>query len=122
MSVNGQVLFDARGRVSSQAQSGFSTAATTSFVASGNTSNPTLFTYDVLGRHTSVNVPDGTSQGIVTTTAYRIIHASACWRQPGRRRYVDRHEGQGRDRESASGCEVSGTFPGWAACRKRPIR
>src|SRR4029079_8769494 len=73
MSVSGQVLFDTRGRVASQAQPTFSTATTATFVAAGNTNNPTTFTYDVLGRQTSMNVPDGTSQRILTTTAYSIV-------------------------------------------------
>jgi RHS repeat-associated protein len=73
MTVSGQVLFDGRGRVRSQAQPGFSQAGTTAFVAAGNASNPTTFAYDELGRQTSMNVPDGTAQGIQTTTAYSIV-------------------------------------------------
>ena len=72
MTVSGQVLFDTRGRVASQAQPSFSTATTTTFGAS-NVSNPSTFTYDVLGRQTSMNVPDGTAQGIQTTTSYSIV-------------------------------------------------
>jgi len=73
MSVSGQILFDARGRVSSQAQPSFSTAATTTFLAS-NIANPTTFTYDELGRQTSMNVPDGTANGILTTMAYEVVN------------------------------------------------
>ena len=77
MTVSGQVLFDSRGRVSSQAQPGFSQAATTAFVATGNTNNPTLIAYDALGRQVSINVPDGTAQGIQTTTRYSIVRPNA---------------------------------------------
>src|SRR5262245_21821306 len=50
-----------------------SSAATTTFVASGNANNPTLFGYDEIGRQTSINVPDGTPDGIVTATGYSIV-------------------------------------------------
>jgi RHS repeat-associated protein len=72
MSVSGQIVFDTRGRVSSQAQPSFSTGTATALVAA-NVSNPTTFGYDEIGRQTSMNVPDGTSQGIQTTTTYSIV-------------------------------------------------
>ena len=77
MTVSGQVLFDGRGRVKSQAQPAFSTAATTTFVAAGNGGNPTMFTYDEVDRPSTVNVPDGTAQGIQTTTLYSILPSTA---------------------------------------------
>ena len=76
MTVSGQVLFDLRGRVSSQAQPAFSTAATTTFVAAGIGSNPTTFIHDTLDRQVMVNVPDGTTQGIRTETGYSIVGPS----------------------------------------------
>src|SRR5204863_1500545 len=39
-----------------------------------NVMNPTIFGYDALGRQTSMNVPDGTSQGIQTTTVYSVLN------------------------------------------------
>jgi RHS repeat-associated protein len=74
MGLSGQVLFDGRGRVRSQAQPGFiSGAALTAFVVGNNIFNPTTLAYDELGRQTGINGPDGTPQGIQTTTVYGLV-------------------------------------------------
>src|SRR4029078_3704576 len=75
MSVSGQIVFDTRGRVASQAQPSFSTGTSTALGA-GTVTNPTTFGYDEIGRQTSMNLPDGTSQGIQTTTTYSIVTPS----------------------------------------------
>jgi RHS repeat-associated protein len=77
MTVSGLVLFDSRGRVSSQGQPSFSSEATTAFVSVGNNDRATLFAYDVLGRPTSVQVPDGLTSFITTKTVRSVITPSS---------------------------------------------
>ena len=71
MSVSGQVLFDGRGGLASQAQPSFLQTPTTTFVAAPNTLNATTHLYDELNRQTSMTIPDSTG-GITTSTAYTI--------------------------------------------------
>ena len=71
MMVSGQVLFDGRGRIASQAQPSFLQTPTTTFVAVPNVANPTTYQYDEINRQTSMTVPDS-SGGITTSTAYAI--------------------------------------------------
>ena len=72
MLVSGQVLFDGRGRVASQAQPSFLQTPLTTFVAAPNSQNPTTYLYDEIDRQTNTTMPDGTGQGIQTTTAYAL--------------------------------------------------
>ena len=72
MTVSGQVTFDTRGRLAAQGQPVFDTGPASSFVIVAM-SKPTTYLYDEIARQTQVIAPDGTPQGIVTTTAYSIV-------------------------------------------------
>ncbi|WP_394844492.1 Rhs family carbohydrate-binding protein [Pendulispora brunnea] len=65
MIVSGALQFDARGRVVQQGQPIFDTSDAANFVLAPM-KNPTLFTYDVLGRTRSTQTPDGA----LSTTTY----------------------------------------------------
>jgi RHS repeat-associated protein len=69
--VSGAVVYDARGRVISQDLPSFSTAASSSFVEQPLL-NPTVYTYDGLGRQTLKEVPDERGQRLT-----RAIYATA---------------------------------------------
>ena len=76
MVVSGQVLFDGRGRVRAQGQPTFSTFPTTSLVAV-QMLNPSLTSYDPIGRSLLMNTPDNTPEGIQTNTVYGIADPSS---------------------------------------------
>jgi YD repeat-containing protein len=68
MSASGQVVYDFRGNVISQAQPAFSSTAPGTFDPF-TTQNPTLSVYDRLGRITHLILPDDA----ITITRYRVI-------------------------------------------------
>ncbi|WP_394821480.1 SpvB/TcaC N-terminal domain-containing protein [Pendulispora albinea] len=67
MSVSGLIQFDVRGRAEKQGQPIFDTGAPGTFVLAPM-KNPTSFTYDVMDRTRSMQMPDGA----LTTTTYGI--------------------------------------------------
>jgi RHS repeat-associated protein len=73
MSVTGLVGFDGRGRIKSQGQPQFVKGGLdTDFVVTMPV-NPTLYSYDILGRRTALTQPDGTT----TRTDYLVTPTSA---------------------------------------------